>query len=86
MIARYNNISLILGIPGIIIQAAGIFTQRPLVTIIGTLVLLGGFAYYALAKGRSPVWCLAAFFGLIGLIILALLKDRAPGGKLSEGL
>ena len=40
-------------------------------------MVLVGFAYYAKAKGRNPLWCLAAFLSLIGLIILALLKDES---------
>ena len=56
----------------------------PLVIILGTALLLVGFAYYAKAKGRSPVWCLVAFLSCIGLIILALLEDRAKGGVTPE--
>ena len=84
MIKRYNNMSLAIAIPGLIIQIAGRFmmgdeqeTLGVLITLLGTMMLLVGFAYYAKAKGRSPVWCLAAFLSLIGLIILALLKDKS---------
>jgi hypothetical protein len=88
MIARYNNISLALGIPGIILQVAGniMMTSNPenrtlgrLVLVVGTLLLIGGLAMYAKAKGRSPVWGLMGFLSCIGLIVLALLKDCAPG-------
>lgn len=84
MIKRYNNLSLAIAIPGLIIQVAGRFmmagpqaTLGSLMTIVGTVMLLTGFAYYAKAKGRSPVWCLVAFLSIIGLIILALLKDKS---------
>jgi len=88
MIKRYNNTSLAFGIPGILLQIVGrvmslnLQTQvlGILIAIIGTLLLLVGFAYYAMAKGRNPAWCLMAFFSLIGLIILACLKDLAPEG------
>ena len=45
--------------------------------LLGTALLLVGFAYYAKAKGRSPAWCLVAFLSCVGLIILALLKDKS---------
>jgi len=84
MIKRYNNLSLAIAIPGLVMQIAGRFmmggeqdTLVVLMTLLGTVMLLVGFAYYAKAKGRSPVWCLAAFLSLIGLIILGLLKDKS---------
>jgi hypothetical protein len=49
--------------------------------LVGTALLLAGFAYYAKAKGRHPLWCLFAFLGLIGLIVLACLKDRTLGNR-----
>ena len=49
-----------------------------LVTLAGTVLLLVGLAYYAKAKGRSPAWSLMAFLSLVGLIVLACLKDLAP--------
>jgi hypothetical protein len=98
MIARYNTLSFIWGVPGLIIQMIGIILRVPntpvmqqgrlvssnpfmfnlgLVIILGgTILLLIGFAYYAKAKGRNPWWCLCALLSLIGLIILACLKDR----------
>jgi len=86
MIARYNNISLALGAPGIILQIVGQVTRvspehlglARVLLIVGTGLLLIGLAYYAKAKGRHPAWCLMAFLSLIGLIVLASLKDRAP--------
>jgi hypothetical protein len=89
MLKRYNNISLALGIPGIILQVVGnvIFQANQetavgllgvLVLLLGTGLLIAGLAYYAIAKGRSGWWGLCGFLSLIGLIILALLKDNAP--------
>jgi hypothetical protein len=85
VIKRYNNISLALGIPGIILQ----FVGRPMVMLggnvllgsliifIGTGLLMGGLAYYAMAKGRHPAWCLLALLSIIGLIVLACLSDES---------
>jgi len=86
MIERYNNISLLLGVPGILMQTAGrVILMSPerqglglAVSLIGTTLLLGGFAYYAKAKGRHPAWRLMAFLSIIGLIVLACLKDLEP--------
>ncbi len=86
MIARYNNISLALGIPGLILQIAGnLMRANPdqetlgvVVLLVGTVLLISGLAMYAKAKGRSPAWGLMGLLSLIGLVVLALLKDRAP--------
>jgi hypothetical protein len=88
MIKRYNNLSFVFGVPGLILQIAGSVMrgQQPdsalgiLLTLGGTGLLLVGFAYYAMAKGRSPAWCLVAFLSCIGLIVLALLKDESGTG------
>ena len=75
MISRYNNISLATGVPGIALQIVGRLQESLPVIMLGTGLLLIGFAYYAKAKGRNPAWCLAAFLSIIGLVILACLKD-----------
>ena len=75
MIMKYNNISLAAGVPGIVLQVVGQVMQQPLVLILGTVLLIVGFAYYAKAKGRNPAWCLMGFLSIIGLIVLACLKD-----------
>jgi hypothetical protein len=89
MIARYNNLSLSLGIPGIILQIAGnVMSRNPenltlgaLVSLVGTGLLIAGLVYYAKGKGRSPAWGLMGFLSIIGLIVLACLKDYAPKGR-----
>jgi hypothetical protein len=96
MITRYNNLSLLLGVPGFLLQAAGnvlymgnqVPTGDPstralgqVALLVGTVLLLIGLVYYAKAKGRSPWWCLLAFLSLIGLIALACLEDRSRGSK-----
>ncbi len=89
MIKRYNNISLALGVPGIILQIPGSImvqsadsTSRAvglLILLLGTALLIAGLGFYAKAKGHSPLWGLCGFLSWIGLIILALLKDRTAG-------
>lgn len=89
MIAKYNRISIAIGLPGILMQIGGRVmmmnasteseTLLPaLLAFVGTGLLLVGLAFYAKAKGRHPAWCLFAFLSLIGLIVLACLKDHAP--------
>lgn len=86
MIKRYNNLSFLFFIPGIVGQIAGIImmddqsrlgTLGFVLLIAGTVGAITGFAYYAKAKGRSPAWCVAGFLGLPGLLLLAVLKDRS---------
>jgi uncharacterized membrane protein YjjB (DUF3815 family) len=45
--------------------------------LVGTVLAIVGFGYYAKAKGRSMAWGLFGFLGLIGLVVLALLKDKS---------
>lgn len=91
MIKRYNSLSLSLGVPGIILQIAGNIVARVneetpiaglavLAALVGTALLIAGLSYYAIAKGRSGWWGLCGFLSLLGLLILALLKDHAPDG------
>ena len=91
MIKKYNNISLAVGIPGLLLPIIGplicanlpgmggliLLIVNVLFVLIGTVLLLIGLAYYAKAKGRSSWWCLMASLWLIGLIVLACLKDKA---------
>lgn len=87
MIARYNNLSLALGAPGIVLQIAGrLLMESPeregmgiAIGLLGTALLLVGLAFYSKAKGRHPAWCLMAFLSIIGLIVLACLKDHTQG-------
>lgn len=89
MIARYNNISLALGVPGLVLQVAGSMMRAnpaneaagSAILVGGTALLISGLAMYAKAKDRSPAWGLMGFLSLIGLIVLALLEDRAPDGQ-----
>ncbi len=94
---RKNNISLAFGVPGIILQFGGLCMSgflsasgiSPSVSgmlflgslLLGTAMLMIGIAYYAMAKGQSALWCLMAFLGIIGLIVLALLPDRHIHGR-----
>ena len=86
MVKRYNNLSFLYFIPGIILQIIGFAmsgnTPEPnpiaaAIMLVGTVLAIIGFGYYAKAKGRSMAWGLAGFLGLIGLVVLALLKDKS---------
>ncbi len=88
MIQHYNRKSFYFGIPGFILQIAGNFMTHlggyslqeatcAIMLLVGSVLLLTGFAYYAKAKGRHPAWCLLAFLSIIGLLFLALLKDKS---------
>jgi len=89
MIKRYNNLSLLLFIPGLVLQVAGCVligdhNQAEAVGAVpiavlacGTLLAILGFSYYAMAKGRSRAWGFAAFLGMLGVLLLSTLKDRS---------
>jgi len=89
MIKRYNNLSFVYFVPGMIAQIAGMILKAPpdqpsspqgvsaLLLIVGTILAFIGFGYYAKAKGRSMLWGLCGFLSLVGLVILALLKDKS---------
>ena len=90
MIAKYNRISLLLGIPGILLQIAGNVMTRSMaeggspmallglpLMLLGTVMLMVGLAFYAKAKGRHPAWCLMGLLSLVGLIVLGCLKDKS---------
>lgn len=85
---RENNLSLALGIPGLLMQVVGQYmsisatqqgAQPPvlasLITIGGTALLIAGLCFYAIAKGRTPLWGLMGLLSCIGLLVLAMLKD-----------
>jgi hypothetical protein len=100
MIKKHNNTSIALGVPGLIVQVAGVFMvafRREhaalgfVLMLVGSGLLVAGLAYYAMAKGRHPAWCLVvlvlSFLGqavsallaplltLLGYGVLGLLKD-----------
>ena len=86
MIKEYNRKSFYFGIPGIILQIAGqlmrdstggITSLGSVISLAGTALLITGLVFYAKAKGRHPAWCLMGLLSIIGIIILALLKDKS---------
>jgi len=77
MYTHENNISLVLGIPGIVIQVAGKITGLMPLTIAGSVLLIAGLGFYAMAKERSPAWGLLGLLSILGIIILAFLKDES---------
>ncbi len=87
MIAKYNRLSFVYGVPGIVLQFGGalaagfgrgtIASFAVIFVPFGTVLLLAGLAYYAKAKGQSPAWCAAAFLSILGLFLLLLLEDRS---------
>ena len=88
MIKKYNNMSFLYGVPGLVIQVAGGFMEwgdmmipgmGRLVALVGLVLFIVGLCYYAKAKGREATWGLMGLLSLIGLIVLACLKDRSGG-------
>jgi hypothetical protein len=89
VVKKYNNLSFLFFIPGMIAQIAVLAITKgeighafdspiPAVLLVGgTALAFIGFGYYAKAKGRSMAWGLVAFIGLPGLLVLSILKDRS---------
>ena len=77
MIKKYNNISLAIGIPGLILQLYGTFEQVSILSILGSIALIVGLAFYAKAKARHPAWGLLGLLSILGMIILALIPDKS---------
>ena len=91
MDAKLNRKSLMLGVPGIILQIVGQFAPAVIggnpppdgvvygglaVLLLGTVLLILGLSWYAAAKGHHKAWGLMGFLSIIGLVVLALLPDR----------
>lgn len=85
MIKHYNNISLAIGVPGLLLQTVAAFYEWPaseqvvgtLLVLAGTAMLLVGLAFYAKAKNQHPVWCLFGLLSIIGVIVLAVLRNKS---------
>ncbi len=60
-------------------QSVGMQMVGPLIGITIGLAFAISCWYYIKAKGRSGWWILVMVFNIVGLIILALLKDHAKG-------
>lgn len=74
MIEELNKKSLAYGVPGLLIQTAGLFIH-PLIALVGTILLIIGLAYYSKAKGHSGYFGLFGLLSWIGIIVLIVLKD-----------
>jgi hypothetical protein len=71
--------------PNVVGEHSPILLLGAVCALTGTALLLIGLAYYARSRGRHPAWCLLAFLSCLGLICLAFLSDKAPGGEPPEG-
>lgn len=78
MIKEYNSKSLAFGIPGLILQSIFLFLN-PLISLIGSILLIIGLGYYAKGKGYPGYLGLLGLLSWLGIVILALLKDKHPG-------
>lgn len=74
---NFNRISLIIGLPGLLIQGFGYVQGSDFATFVGGIMFIIGLAYYAKAKGRSAWWGLMGLLSWIGLIVLAFLSDKS---------
>jgi hypothetical protein len=76
-IRSLNNLSLLFGVPGLILQVASNAVQGPAraaVALGGLLLLVVGLALSAKTKGRNPAWGLMGLLSCLGLGFLALMS------------
>ena len=71
-----NSKSLIVGLPGIVLQVGGLGLGEQNYFLLGTVLLVWGCWYYVKAKGRAGEWALLGVLSVIGFIILACLSDE----------
>lgn len=85
MLAAENRKSLMIGVPGIILQIGGNIITRTnedlalvglLLLVLGSVLLCVGLGFYAKAKGHHPAFGLLGLLSILGLIILALMPDK----------
>ena len=92
MDAALNRKSLAIGVPGLIIQFAGVLlpmvmgvAEQPdhpahlygtVIMFAGLIMLIVGLGLYASAKGYSRYMGLLGLLSILGLIILAVLPDK----------
>ncbi len=81
MIKRFNNISMAIGIPGIVVQACGAMINSTPLLVAGAALLLVAFYFYTKAKAIHPAFCLLGFLSILGLIILSVLKDKSGSNE-----
>ena len=81
---KYNRLSLLFGVPGIILQllpsALGEAQNSSLANgayFLGIILLIAGLAFYAKSKNRSGWWGLLGLINIVGILVLAVLKDRS---------
>ena len=75
------GLGLVLQIVGRLLQGSGSEAMASL----GTVLVLGGLAFfiwgcamYMQGKGYHPAWGLLGLLSVIGLILLAVMRDRQP--------
>ena len=84
MIKKYNNYSLLFGVPGLIVQTYSSMINSNLLFLLGTALIIVGLFFYTRAKARHPLFCLLGFLSIIGWLILAALSDKSDNAELKE--
>ena len=90
-IKKLNEKSLMIGVPGLMLQAAGGTIVGGVtgltVLAVGTVLLVVGLGYYARSRGQHPALGLFGLLSLVGLVVLALLPRRCVvcGGSSKKG-
>ncbi|CAN5831468.1 hypothetical protein BH09VER1_BH09VER1_47510 [soil metagenome] len=82
---KYNRISLLLGVPGILLQFLPSALVEPghdndwtsAALLLGVVLFGTGLSFLAKSKGRSAWWGVLGILSVVGGLIIAILKDRS---------
>jgi hypothetical protein len=78
--SRYQMLSMVLGVPGLILAVVSgfqeVFLLRVSVLFVGFVLFGVGIAYAVAYKRDNLVWALLGFMSILGLVVLACLPDQ----------
>lgn len=74
--SSYFKLSLLCAIPALLIQLMGRIMDNEFIFGGGIVLLCLGCAFYALKKGRSPLWGLFGLLSCIGWAVIMVLGQR----------
>ena len=78
-IAKLNRNSLLLGVPGLVLQGVGNAmggVSGTLIGVLGLAMLVAGLTLYARMRGQSPWFGLLGLLSCIGMVVLVLLPKK----------
>ena len=82
-----NSKSLIVGLPGIVLQVGGLGLGEQNYFLLGTVLLIWGLWYYAKAKDRAGYWGFCGLLSILGLsMVIGLMASYASAYQYIQAL